>query len=525
MSTQIEVVLVGGGDSPGGTGSQTLAPGTARATERAGSLPVSGRQPTPAQAGSAESARAAPPGRRGALPRPTEATLQAGRGDPDRLLRDLASLINRRESAREPVARQPGSTSDRIKHTGSRWPDNGPKEMPVQRRKSETDQETGRQEDAPELPEEAPKRDDFRDLAGSLSDLANRWSPRSVIDAIRRVLSGNGDRPRDVHERVESHTSSDRRDRYRERTAGDTSRVEHRTSSDRSRTTERIRESIRERSDQFRASASRLVERFADTRAGRSRVGRSVGRVVGGVRAAGGRFGAGTAARAATGGAARTAAGAMASSAAGSASAGTASSGGAVAALGGLAAALGVVVGALALLGAIAVATVKKFKSLGDELEDISAPIAAARAGADIEREYSRIERAERIGGAVANVDSARGRLEDAGYDVMTSIYDTLANGLAPTVELGMDTLTMMVRYVEALKEGMDIMTSTSLSPAERKKQYDESKEAQKKLYEAVKEWKTFNGPPEGAGMDRFMRDLAKSHPDQRGRIEPNGGP
>lgn len=179
---------------------------------------------------------------------------------------------------------------------------------------------------------------------------------------------------------------------------------------------------------------------------------------------------------AATAGAAETGAvvgggAAVADAGAGAAVAGSAGAAeGAVAAAAPAAAALGPIAIAAAAVVAVFAALVVATKMLfdvfskqADELEEYSAAISIATAEHEAERELSKLDRANRIGGATAQVQGARNRIDDAMFDLWTSMLELLAEN-APTLEVIADTVTAGVRaadvQVELLQIIVDLVTN-----------------------------------------------------------------
>lgn len=194
-------------------------------------------------------------------------------------------------------------------------------------------------------------------------------------------------------------------------------------------------------------TVGRNVGEFAEG-IGRTRVGGAVAR--GG--AAIGRGGAAVARRtgmtAAAGSVGRFVAARGATAAATTAVAGgsTAAGAGAAAVLGGP---VGIAVGAVALaLGALVISVKKAsdaFSSVSDKLEDVSPAIASARATAERRSERSRIDRANELGPQLANLEAARGRLDDSLYQLGTDILGVLLKA-EPAIETGVDSLAALAQ-------------------------------------------------------------------------------
>lgn len=88
------------------------------------------------------------------------------------------------------------------------------------------------------------------------------------------------------------------------------------------------------------------------------------------------------------------------------------------------------------------------FDRQADELEEFSGAIAGARAKIESTQITNTVERARAIGPAVAQVEAAKGRFQDATTDLMTEISKELAK-LAPILEGMLDMATATARGVE----------------------------------------------------------------------------
>jgi len=157
-------------------------------------------------------------------------------------------------------------------------------------------------------------------------------------------------------------------------------------------------------------------------------------------------------ARVAGGAASRAAAGAATEAAAGGAAIGAAE---AAAGLGAVAAAAAPVAIALVGFGAGIAATVITVKilmdaveSLASELEDLSPQIASVRAQAEVTMELARLDRANRIGGELAGLETANNRLNESMYELQTKIYEIVLKG-APALEMLVDGLNVIIRGID----------------------------------------------------------------------------
>ena len=153
------------------------------------------------------------------------------------------------------------------------------------------------------------------------------------------------------------------------------------------------------------------------------------------------------------GGSGAAAVGAGGAAAAGGGAAGAAGAAGGAAggaAAGALTNPIGWVALALAGLGVATYSLIRTLNSQGDELEQYSGAIHSARAQIEATNVGNRVERGQRIGANVAQVEAAQGRFNDALYDLMTEVFDELSK-LAPLLEFGIDGATVMVRQMQVL--------------------------------------------------------------------------
>jgi len=143
---------------------------------------------------------------------------------------------------------------------------------------------------------------------------------------------------------------------------------------------------------------------------------------------------------------------AAAAGGAGGAAAGGATGAGVAAAFAGGPLTLAIAGVVLALTGlAIGIKTVLGlYNRQGDELQEFSGAIYGARAEIESERLGSKIERAQKIGGNVAQVEGAQGQFNDAMYDLFTEIYSVLAES-APYIETGIELAISQVRMLETM--------------------------------------------------------------------------
>jgi hypothetical protein len=231
------------------------------------------------------------------------------------------------------------------------------------------------------------------------------------------------------------------------------------------------------------------------TRVGRSRAGRAVGGAVG---------------RAVLSRGAATGA---------SAAAGTSAAGGALAAVGAVAIPVAATVAALGAFAIALRAATAVAASFGDEIEDVSPEVARQRNVAETERFISRTERAERIGPAVAQVEAAQMRIDEAMYEVQTEIYALIAKA-APLIEIGADGITAMLRGLLLIKETIDVAVTLGGDPQQNREQA----QAQARFAQAFNDIFRENEPIQRDAdlMALFNQDIGPKPDD---KPKPNGKP
>lgn len=270
----------------------------------------------------------------------------------------------------------------------------------------------------------------------------------------------------------------------------------------RSRTYRRARVAAKRSLKRAREIASSALSNAGKTRAGRAAA--SVGR---GAYSAAGKVGGMLAGRAAA--------------AAGAAGGSAVAAGGVAAGITALVLPLAAL--AIAVVGAVVAfrSFVEFFKSQADQLEEFSGAVAGVRAEIEANQMQSKIERAQRIGPQVANVEASRGRLEEAQYELLTSIYEILAK-LAPLAELGNDSLTVIVSLINSQIQQAE-STLANVNPfatqQERDKEAAEAAAANKALAEAFGELFTFNG---NDAEKRFVLDHNPFAPMKAKNANPN---
>ena len=158
--------------------------------------------------------------------------------------------------------------------------------------------------------------------------------------------------------------------------------------------------------------------------------------------------------------------------AAGAGAAGAATGAGAAAGAGATAAATaaGPLI-AVALAAGLAALSVKKFMeavdSVAKDLADLSPDIAIGQAQSDMRMELMRLDRAQRIGPDVANLNNAQNRLFESMYEVQTKIYELIFKA-SPLIETGINFLDVLVNginvQIATLAQIKALMTPFDLS-------------------------------------------------------------
>lgn len=164
----------------------------------------------------------------------------------------------------------------------------------------------------------------------------------------------------------------------------------------------------------------------------------------------------------AAGGAATTGAAAAGGVAAGEAAAGGTAAGGA--AMAAVANPVGIAVAAAVVsIGALAFGAKlldDKFQGLADTLTDWNGDLLSVQATREVRMMELEQQRANRLGGDLANIQEAKGNLDEAMYRLQTEIYDLLLRTLGPTLETLINTGVAGVEGVALIKESVDVAIS-----------------------------------------------------------------
>ncbi len=253
-----------------------------------------------------------------------------------------------------------------------------------------------------------------------------------------------------------------------------------------------------------RAAGKTRIGKAAKSVSGRvakTKVGQAV---IGAGRAVAARVGLTAAATAASSGAATTAA------------TGAAAGTGAAVAGAGLAAALGPVGIAAAATSVAFVGagyTVKKLSDavhgVADQLEDLSPAIASVRAQANARQTMAKLDRAERIGPEVAQLEAARDRLSESMYETQTKILELMLKG-APVLDAMLSVLNIGVKGTDVLIAAVEqaVAAFTILDDTDDKKAEEHMKKAIDGLGKAI--FEAINGHPDNGlvGIDPLFQEI-----------------
>ena len=263
----------------------------------------------------------------------------------------------------------------------------------------------------------------------------------------------------------------------------------------------------------LRKVAAKTGKSLASTPVGRTAI--RAGQAVGGVaRRAGSRMASSRAGQAVAGALGRTAATAAAGNAAGAGGASAAGAGaaGTVAAVAAPLAAFAIVVGG-------AVLTVKAFMdaihNAAGELEDLSPALAGVRADFETRRELQRLDRADRIGAGAAQLEAARGRINESMYEVQTKILEVILK-FAPLIEgvldgvnvgvRGIDTFIAQLANIWAQVNDIKMLGGNLGDNQKAQDALDASKQA---LIAAIREFAD-QAPDQFQGMDPWLAEVLK---------------
>lgn len=201
---------------------------------------------------------------------------------------------------------------------------------------------------------------------------------------------------------------------------------------------------------------------------------------------------------------------------AGAGAAGAAEAGGGAGAAGGLAAALGPV-GIAAAATAVAFVgasyTVAKLsdavQGLATDLEDLSPAIAASRAQFEAQRTLARLDRAERIGPDLAQLETARFRIQESMYEIQTKILELLLKW-SPILEFILDGVNVGIRGIDGVVAALAaVQAALTLDPRDDVAAMQALANATTAFQDAVKELFT-DGSNERWDKDPWLEELLK---------------
>lgn len=158
-----------------------------------------------------------------------------------------------------------------------------------------------------------------------------------------------------------------------------------------------------------------------------------------------------------------------------------------------------------------------------DELEEYSGAIAGARSQIAGQQMENKLERAQKIGPAVAQVELAKGRMDDAMYDLWTEIL-SIVSGAAPAIEVVADVIVVLLRAGETgvnLLQAIANAVTGNFVGAYR--EVGEAGESAEKFVEALKEVFIMQG--EGDADDAIVQMILTHDPLAAGNMPRNANP
>ena len=181
----------------------------------------------------------------------------------------------------------------------------------------------------------------------------------------------------------------------------------------------------------------------------------------------------------------------------------------------GVAAAAGAAVGPVVALGIGAAAVGLSFKALVDsvervasELEDLSPAIASVRAQQGVTMELARLDRAQRIGGEVSQIDQANARIEASMYEVQTKIYEILLKA-SPLVEGILDGVNLGVASIDvSLASLKQVIANFTPDPNDDKKAANDLSKAMVRWIAALEEANGTSTMQNNTGMDTMFQEF-----------------
>ena len=407
---------------------------------------------------------------------------------------------------------------------------------------------------ADEQASDGPTRDDFRDLRQSMIDLAYRFTPKFFAEPIERLIAAlaprseekpneptpstppttEGSKPADIPAVGTVAPKQEDKPEASEGLAsvGDVlSKIQEHIGNI-PFAGKRVNNVINSAKTQYKNVSSRVskIGTKAAKAMGKTRVGRAVmaqaSKAASFARNTGSRIASSRVGKAVSGvaqSAVSTAARYVGASAAGGAVAsggagGVAASGGATAA-GGVAVAamanpvglaVGAVVASFAALAVGAKLLNDTFSAEADKLEQYSASIAMARAKTQMNTEINMMDRANKIGGAMGGIESAKSALSNQTEKLWTEILTLLSSVFAPALQSGVELLTGVVGEGRKMVATSDIIAAyISKAVATFTPGFQDDMDADNSLQAA------------NANYRRVERSVAESHANMDGTRDP----
>jgi hypothetical protein len=149
--------------------------------------------------------------------------------------------------------------------------------------------------------------------------------------------------------------------------------------------------------------------------------------------------------------------------------------------------------------------------SVANDLSDLSPEVAKTQAAFQMNMELARLDRAQRTGAGVAQLEAARNRISEATYEIQTKMLELLIK-FSPLLEGTLDGITVGIRSVDTIiatinsiwAQANDFITGNLADNDPAKVALNQSL---LELAKAMNEFMNTNRPP-GNTMDPFLAEL-----------------
>jgi hypothetical protein len=166
--------------------------------------------------------------------------------------------------------------------------------------------------------------------------------------------------------------------------------------------------------------------------------------------------------------------------------------------------------------------------SVANDLSDLSPEVAKTQAAFQLNMELARLDRAQRTGAGIAQLEAARNRISESMYEIQTKILEILIK-FAPLIEGVLDGINVGIRSIDVIISTLNHMWSIindlpifGGDLTDNAKAQADLQNSLAELAKAVSEFLGTNRPPANT-MDPFLAELLAVQGPRANR--PNNGP